>query len=668
MTNTFWNIELGQMPATPPAVIGDTVIIPTQDSGINALHTTLRAISIHNGTEQWQQTIEYSLITGLQTYQAAQQPPTAILTSMGSDFLNGEAAVRAINEAGKELWRAEFTGESFSNFALHQEEQLINDYLVCTVDGYALLVIHPQSGKEISNTSFSAPVSLDAPAIHNKVAYLPCREKQLLALGLDGEERWRFKEKGEIWFDQTPVVVGDFVIATSSQGVAAGLDLLTGEKKWEITLGKLGRPLSPAVSDGSLVYLGSRQGVHALDPFNGKTIWTAEFERGVTTKPIIRDGTLAVTFTDHFVRLLDAQNGQVEWEYELKRRIEKAPSWPTHKQILAADRGGQLALIHNELPEPELSQTVAHYATNILQAPVASKQLARQYEKDEQWEKAAQIWYKLDRFNRYAQALEEHARALSEGGQATAEECAAAWKRAAQAYNDEGEKENEVMCLREVARYRELPIVTLDLTYDGLVHNEWSKLDMTIRNEGFGTAYYLTVRSIDDGQFEGQVASTLTFAHLATRRKRTTNLDVRPLQHGRTVPLRLAIQYMDEDKELHDQSQTIYISVARVPEERAGRQMVDDVFGNASGNLLAQTGQLTSDKLGLRTLFLSCQEYLNREDLLNIAFQLGLDEDDLPTRKSTLAREMIRYASRRNLLDEFRSMCKNINPAGEWGE
>ncbi|MCB0037080.1 MAG: hypothetical protein KDE51_23780, partial [Anaerolineales bacterium] len=388
----------------------------------------------------------------------------------------------------------------------------------------------------------------------------------------------------------------------------------------------------------------------------------------LSTQPLIFEKLIVVTCTDHFVRLFDSRSGDIHWEYELARRIEAAPAWPVFQKIVAADRGGLLVCIENSLEEPKQAFTVQNIATKILdsQTPESMRKMARQYELDEQWDKAAELWRKLNRFQRYAQALEEHARMLSEDEMTTFEERAAAWEAAAQAYTEEGEKEDANLSYYEVARYRQLPVITLDLEHEGLVCDEWSRLNMTIHNEGFGTAYFLTVRSIDNGQFEGQLASTLAFAHLAVKRKRVSELDVRPLQHGRTVPLRLAIQYIDDNKESHEHSQTIYIPVARIVAERTGGQLLGDIFSNALVDPLAEAAGEDVDTKMIRHLYLNCQEYLSKDELISIAFRMGLDPDNLPERKSTLVREMISFVSRRKRLDEFIEMCEQTNSDISW--
>lgn len=667
-TNAFWSAELQQMPATAPAVIGDTVIVASQDSGVTALHTTLRGYDLNSGEVKWRQTIEYGLVTGLSSYTAENQRPLVLITTMGSDFLNGEAGLWAIDESGSEVWRWEGDGESFSDVMIYYDAQLANHLAICTIDASMLLAVHPLNGKQKAYAAIPSDTSVAAPAYHNGMVILPTRGPDVTAVDLDGQQRWQYKSSAQIWFDKTPVIIGSSVVVTSSQGIAAGLDLLTGEKKWEKTIGPADKPLSSAATDGALVYVGSREGLHALDPALGKVLWTTPIERGITTHPLIFDKLIAVTCTDHFVRLLDSHSGDEHWAYELSRRIEAAPAWPIFKKIIAADRGGRLVCIENSLEEPQQAFTVQNLATKILdtQTPESMRKMARQYELDEQWDKAAELWLKLERFQRYAQALEEHARVLSDDQMTTFEERAAAWEAAAQAYTEEGEKEDANLCYYEVARYRQLPVVTLDLEHEGLVCDEWSRLNMTIRNEGFGTAYFLTVRSIDNGQFEGQLASTLAFAHLAVRRKRVSELDVRPLQHGKTVPLRLAIQYIDEDKESHEQSQTIYIPVARVAAERTGGQMLGDVFANAIIDPLAEAAGENADTKMIRHLYLSCQEYLSKDELISIAFGMGLDPDNLPERKSTMVREMISYVSRRNRLEEFIGMCEQANSDISW--
>ncbi|MCB0037155.1 MAG: PQQ-like beta-propeller repeat protein, partial [Anaerolineales bacterium] len=274
-TNTFWSAELQQMPATAPAVIGDTVIVASQDSGMTALHTTLRGYDLNSGEVKWQQTLEYGLVTGLSSYTAEKQRPLVLITTMGSDFLNGEAGLWAIDESGSEVWRWDGDGESFSDTMIYYDAQLANHLAICTIDASMLLVVHPLNGKQKAYVSISSDTSIAAPAYHNGVVILPTRGPEVTAVDLEGQQRWQYKSSESVWFDKTPVVIGSYVIVTSSQGIAAGIDLLTGVKKWEKAIDPAGKTLSPAATDGALAYVGSRDGLHALDPGLGKALWTA---------------------------------------------------------------------------------------------------------------------------------------------------------------------------------------------------------------------------------------------------------------------------------------------------------------------------------------------------------------------------------------------------------
>jgi len=164
-----------------------------------------------------------------------------------------------------------------------------------------------------------------------------------------------------------------------------------------------------------------------------------------------------------------------------------------------------------------------------------------------------------------AETLEQHARFLAKrfGDDTQVLGLAAeAWAAAAGIFDAEGEPERAAACQREVARWLQQPVITLDVQHEGLVLDAWSRLQFTVRNEGYGPARNLIIRASGD-EFEGQVTSTRQIATLRAGRERTDWLDVRPLAYGDSVPLRVSVEYEDRAGEPRSLRHIIYLTVAR---------------------------------------------------------------------------------------------------------
>jgi hypothetical protein len=286
---------------------------------------------------------------------------------------------------------------------------------------------------------------------------------------------------------------------------------------------------------------------------------------------------------------------------------------------------------------------------------------AEQYEAGEEWLTAAKLWRQLDLYGRRAQALKRYARNLS-SGTATDEEKAEAWEDAALAYGEVNEKGERDACNREVARYRHLPILEITIVPEEMIQNSWSKVDFTVKNDGFGTAQYMTVQLKDD-RFEGQMAATQTMMTLLRGREFNGRLDVRPKHQGSSVPMQINIEYMDN----------------------GGLQILERIFYlPVSGEIQLVTGTLSTGRLGttgsrealaelpapegvnLFELRNKLVEHFSREELLDVIFEMGLNQDDFGERLSTMARELITILARNDRIEDLITICERDRSHITW--
>ena len=120
---------------------------------------------------------------------------------------------------------------------------------------------------------------------------------------------------------------------------------------------------------------------------------------------------------------------------------------------------------------------------------------------------------------------------------------------------------------RRYAQVLRLPYIVLDVQHEGLVLDAWSRLRLVIQNGGFGRAQNVVIRVAGE-QFEGQIAETQMVATLPAGQSEEQELDVKPLEHGDSVPLRVHISYLDQNGEPHRREETIYLAVARKATKR----------------------------------------------------------------------------------------------------
>ena len=651
--NAIWSADLSEPPAGPPLAVGGLLLAPMQESGPPAQHFTLHALSLADGSPRWQRSFEYALVSSLAAVQTSEVSETsevlALVATTSTDLMRGEGMLLALDPAtSDECWRWAPGVQRVSAPAA------VGDVVCLTADARTLITLDLATGAERDRIGLEASASLSAPALVGDVAYVPCRGPHLLAVGLDGTLHWRFDAKAspDAWLDKTPVVVEERVFAVLSTGAVLALRTGDGSLAWRVDIGPAGKPLSPPATDGGRLFVGARDGLHALALADGHELWFFPTPRRIVAAPVVVGGVVYATCHDHHLYALDAASGRELWRYEVERRIEVPPvlvtcGEPTTPCVLVADRGGTLTAVARPLSAAEHEaaghwiEAASAYAVlgqfargaELLQAhgePFKAAELwkaagereraAEQYEVAGAWHQAAELWSALGRPLKQAEALAQHARSLA-GGPCSDEEQAAAWNTAARLFEAEGEAERAAACRREVARCLRQPIITLDVRHEGLVLNAWSRLQFIVRNEGYGPARNLIIRASGD-QFEGQVAATRQIATLQAGRERTDWLDVRPRAHGDSVPLRVRVGYEDHAGELHSCEQTIYIAVARSEARRQGG-MINVFVSESRPSLPGTTHVLSFDKLSPADFERLCLWLVEREGYVR-AEHLGL--------------------------------------------
>lgn len=163
----------------------------------------------------------------------------------------------------------------------------------------------------------------------------------------DGSTIWETRYPHEPYEDQdknyglgpnaTPRITGRYLVAVSNRGEVRSLDLASGQVRWHVDLHeKFGRQkkkeeygysTSPLLYDGSILVLvgGTRHGVVALDPDDGKLRWGSEPCRVSYAPPTLmrlagRDQL--VFFGPQQVLGLDPRSGKFLWRFPVRCRTE----------------------------------------------------------------------------------------------------------------------------------------------------------------------------------------------------------------------------------------------------------------------------------------------------------------------------------------------------------
>jgi outer membrane protein assembly factor BamB len=609
-----WTTRVDGTPAGTLLTTPNRFLLPTIEAAQPPRSATLHALNLTDGAIHWQVPFVDALISGTAlAYEAI------LVATCSTDPLGQEGTVLALDLAGETLWRWAPGARSISAPAV------VDNLVWVTVNTHTLVALDLDSGEERSSSILTETASLSTPVLAGDVAYIPCRGPHLLAADLDGAIRWRYAHGADnVWLDKTPLVVGERVFTVSSSSAVAALHAASGIPVWRVDVGPAGKPLTAPSSDGERLFVGARDGLHALALDSGAEVWHFETERKIEAEPVIHAGVVYATSHDHQLYALDAASGKELWRYEVDRRIEVPPvlaDCDGTPCVVIADRGGTVTAVKRPLSAIEHEaaghwiQAAAAYveidqparAAQLLEShgePLRAAELweeageleraAEKHEAAGAWLQAVALWEQLGRQLRRAKALEAHARSL-EAVACSSEDHAAAWTKAAQAYAIEGAERRAAICQGEAIRHLRLPVITMDVEIErGLVRDAWSRLRFIVRNEGFGPARRLFVRASGD-QFKGQVMHTQEIITLRAGQHRSQLLDVCPQAYGEAVPLRVSVEYEDHAGQQRRCGQTIYIPVAREDSTRGAAQTIN-VFGHwiaGDGNVLGDGSTAT---------------------------------------------------------------------------
>jgi outer membrane protein assembly factor BamB len=563
----LWSTELGMTPAEPMLAVGDVLLAPTQTS--DRQHSTLYAVSLADGSLQWQQSFEYALVSGLQTFRVSETLKVLVALS-STDVMRGEGALLALETAGAVHWRWSPGVQRVSAPAV------AGDVVCITADAKTLVALDVATGVERARAELEATASLAAPALVRDVAYIPCRSPHLLAVGLDGKPRWRFDvpDATDAWVDRTPVVIGDRVFAVLSTGAALALLAQDGTLLWQANVGP-GKRLSAPATDGERLYVGARDGLHALSLRDGREVWAFPTGREVEAAPVVIGGAVYVTCHDHRVYVLDAVIGRKLWQHEVERRIEVPPvitdpAQPVGACVIVADHGGALTTIARPLSAAEHEaagrwvEAASAYAglgqfargAELLEAhdePFKAAELWEQtgelkraallYQAARAWERAAELWEELDQLLEQAEALEQYAQSL-EAGEHSEEERASAWESAARIFETMGQIERAVACQRQVARHRRLPFIQVKVEApEALRLDEYHEIGFELTNVGGGMARRVYLRHTTS-EFAGDLQTSRQLRNVPPGQSVHETLSLRAMKSG-SVPLDVSVTYTD---------------------------------------------------------------------------------------------------------------------------
>jgi outer membrane protein assembly factor BamB len=186
------------------------------------------------------------------------------------------------------------------------------------VFGLALvLVILSTTGCATGSASLMTGSSWPGITVFDGSAYLAFSSKVYAFDSETGAVSWSFPEKaaGGQTFFAPPAVTDDLVVVTDYSDSLFALNPADGKQLWTFKSNR-SRFIGGAVIDENLVYASTVDGIiHALDRKKGSEEWSYTAEGNVWSTPLLADGTLYVTALDRHLYALDAQTGRLSWKF-----------------------------------------------------------------------------------------------------------------------------------------------------------------------------------------------------------------------------------------------------------------------------------------------------------------------------------------------------------------
>jgi len=115
-------------------------------------------------------------------------------------------------------------------------------------------------------------------------------------------------------FNFHPVVAGDAVYVASHRGNLARIDLMSGNKTWEVSVPER-LSVGPGSDGRTTVAVTTKGTVYAYDD-TGKPIWNVKVNSEVLSEPVVAGGVVIVRALDNRFIGLDALTGASKWTYQ----------------------------------------------------------------------------------------------------------------------------------------------------------------------------------------------------------------------------------------------------------------------------------------------------------------------------------------------------------------
>lgn len=335
---TRWTAVVGRNALTAPLIFQQTVYLASEN--------TLYALSLNHGSLLWQETFADSSLIGLQMVPTPS--PFLLTTHRPTDPLLGTGFFSAYSLSGQMLWQWG-NGRHLSRPLFWQNSL----YALTQTD---LVALHPD-GVLQSTTPITLPKPAEAaPTTGNGLLFLPSESPHLTAVTPDGAIVWQ-TTASRGWLNQSPLCLNEQVFVASNEGELTAVAINNGMRQWQRTISPSHAPLTPPVHQDNTLFVGTKEGVYALDASNGAEKWAWLVTRTIESVSL-GEQVVYATSRDHSLYVLASENGLLLGRTQTAHRIEVAPAITTINEqtwLVLVERDGSVTAVSHPQRRPHVS-------------------------------------------------------------------------------------------------------------------------------------------------------------------------------------------------------------------------------------------------------------------------------------------------------------------------
>jgi outer membrane protein assembly factor BamB len=316
-TRTRWRFETDGAVYSSPTVVGGTVYVGSDDSGLYTLDAETGAV-------------EWGVRTGGQVRSSPAVSGSRVF--FGSD----DCSVYALDrEDGDPEWGVKTGNEVGSSPTVADGTVYVGS------KDHSLRALDTETGHTEWEVDTESWVS-SSPTVADGTVFVGSWDDNVYAVDAEsGEIIWTVETSDTV--SSSPTVAGSTVFVGSFDGGLYALDADTGETEWRLSTGDKVIS-SPTVAGGTVFVGGWDEIIYAVDAETGDVEWTVETKDGVGSSPTVAEGIVFVGCRDNRVYAIDADTGAVEWTVETDGVVGSSPTVANGTVFVGSDDGYLYAL------------------------------------------------------------------------------------------------------------------------------------------------------------------------------------------------------------------------------------------------------------------------------------------------------------------------------------